>query len=83
MYPNPYQERGALGLRLHTVNKRPDISWSVLLRQHVFLPGKREQLLPGGTIVKGKWWSSKLEVKVKRWMVSAKMVQRILILLLC
>ena len=29
-------------------------------------------LLPGGMIVKGKWRSSKLEAKVKGWMVSAK-----------
>ena len=38
----------------------------------LFLLGEGEQLLPGGPIVKGKWRSSKLEAKVKHWMVSAK-----------
>ena len=42
---------GTLGLCLHTVNKRPDILWSLVPRQHVFLPGKREQLLRRVTIV--------------------------------
>ena len=49
----------------------------------MFLPSRGEQLLPGGKIVKGKRRSSKLETKFKGWMVSEKMVQRILIILWC
>lgn len=47
--------------------KDPGFSWSVVPRQHVYLPGTGECRLHGGMIVKAKWKSSRLEAKVLAW----------------